>query len=252
MSKSGAILGTLEDFIAHVRSTLPLPALPAEVSRSAIAASSEVEAHAAANLLPPKELSLLATSSSPKRRAQFILGRVAAHAALGTMLPSGRPIPPILRGERGEPLWPQGFIGSLSHDGLVACAIASRSDVYRALGIDLQSTGRRFRHDVSARILRPEERMLLEPGAGEPGSTLLELFSIKESVFKALYPLCRRYFGFHDVVLAPTDAESFTVTLKKSLSDELPEGFTFSARARRSDGVVVSAVTIRSDELNAR
>src|SRR5207302_1592308 len=60
---------------------------------------------------------------------------------------------------------------------------------------------------VLGRISLPEEREWLEARAGDETSWDTVLFSAKESVFKAWFPLARRWLGFEDahVDLAPEE-----------------------------------------------
>jgi 4'-phosphopantetheinyl transferase EntD len=71
----------------------------------------------------------------PARRREFRTGRACARRCLERL---GRPPGPIGCGPRGEPLWPTGVVGSITHcAGLRACAVAPAAAV-RALGIDAE------------------------------------------------------------------------------------------------------------------
>ena len=84
----------------------------------------------------PEEEALLA-SAIEKRRREFATGRMCAHSALQQL---GYPAGAILRGSRGEPLWPEGVVGSITHcDGYRAAAVA-RSQEIVTLGIDAEPT----------------------------------------------------------------------------------------------------------------
>jgi 4'-phosphopantetheinyl transferase EntD len=68
-----------------------------------------------------------------KRRREFITGRACARGALAQL---GMDPVAIPSGERGEPCWPAGIVGSITHcAGYRACALA-RVGVIAALGID--------------------------------------------------------------------------------------------------------------------
>lgn len=100
------------------------------------------------------------------------------------------------KGEGGDPLWPDGFVGSLSHKGTVVLAAMAPTSVVRALGIDVE------RIDLSdlgpiAHNIAPEG---LPPYTEQSVGILLTL-SAKEAVFKAQYPLTRQLLDFSDVVL---------------------------------------------------
>src|SRR6266851_1633075 len=71
--------------------------------------------------LLPAEAAAIATAN-PARRTEFAAGRAVARAALaGLDVPAG----PILPGRAGEPRWPDGVVGSITHcAGYRACAVA--------------------------------------------------------------------------------------------------------------------------------
>lgn len=141
----------------------------------------------------PNEEQELAQDFAPRRRRTFAGGRHALRAALSAL---GRTSEgPILRDDRGAPILPDGVRGSLSHSEDVACALVSL-DISYHLGVDVESIARVARLD-SALILTPGEVKQLPVNARD-----LELalkFSLKESLYKAIDPLLRRYIDFTEV-----------------------------------------------------
>ena len=86
----------------------------------------------------PEEEALIAKSVA-KRRNEFITVRYCARQALGEL---GVPPAPILKGDKGEPCWPDGVVGSLTHcTGYRGAAVGRRGEV-RSVGIDAEP------HDV--------------------------------------------------------------------------------------------------------
>ena len=86
----------------------------------------------------PDEEPLIARSVA-KRRNEFVTVRHCARMALGEL---GVPPVPILKGDKGEPCWPDGVVGSLTHcDGLPRRGGGARVAV-RSVGIDAEP------HDV--------------------------------------------------------------------------------------------------------
>src|SRR5204862_697538 len=74
----------------------------------------------------------------PKRAAEFARGRACARAALAQLGVSSAPLPV---GPERAPIWPEGFVGSVTHcRGLVA-AVAARSARVSALGLDAEPAG---------------------------------------------------------------------------------------------------------------
>ncbi len=133
-------------------------------------------------------------SAEPARRREFETGRACARRALASL---GLPAAPVAGGERGEPLWPAGVVGSITHcSGLRACAVARASDV-RAIGIDAEPHAPLPPGVLDAVCAPGERRALAAHGAGVCWDRVL--FSAKEAVFKAWYPLTGRLLGFEDV-----------------------------------------------------
>jgi 4'-phosphopantetheinyl transferase EntD len=131
-----------------------------------------------------------------KRRREFVTGRACARQALAGL---GRPAVAIPSGERGEPVWPPGVVGSITHcDGYRACAVASAGQV-RSVGIDAEVNQPLPEGVLEAVAFGRERTLVAGPGAGVCLDRLL--FSAKEAIYKAWFPLARRWLGFEDVEL---------------------------------------------------
>jgi 4'-phosphopantetheinyl transferase EntD len=147
----------------------------------------------------PEEEALLA-GAIDKRRREFTRGRMCARTALQQL---GYPATAILRGSRGEPLWPKGVVGSITHcDGYRAAAVA-RSGELVMVGIDAEPHAR-LPDGVLEQIARAEELALLRRLCSEMPQLHWDrlLFSAKESVYKACYPLSQRRLGFEQISIA--------------------------------------------------
>jgi enterobactin synthetase component D / holo-[acyl-carrier protein] synthase len=141
----------------------------------------------------PEEEPLIARSVA-KRRNEFITVRHCARIALGEL---GLPPVPILKGAKGEPCWPDGVVGSLTHCTGYRGAVVGRGGAVRSVGIDAEP------HDVLPRgvldaISLPEERG--EIPRKLPASLHWDriLFCAKEATYKAWFPLTKRWLGFED------------------------------------------------------
>jgi 4'-phosphopantetheinyl transferase EntD len=151
------------------------------------------------------------------RRAEFQAGRTYARRALRSL---GIADQPILAAPDRRPLWPCRIVGAISHSSTHCAVAVARSNAYLGLGLDLEPTTP-LDPDLIAYISRPEERDRacdLASTLGHRADPFKLLFSIKESCFKAIYPLTRVWFDFQDatVSLHPTEA-SFTLRLRKPL-----------------------------------
>jgi 4'-phosphopantetheinyl transferase EntD len=145
----------------------------------------------------PEEATVVARAV-PKRRREFTTGRACARLALGRL---GLPESAVGSGAHGEPLWPRGVVGSLTHcTGFTACAVA-RSDALTALGIDAEPDAP-LPEGVREDVLHGREREEVASGAWRDVVHLDRLvFSAKEAVYKAWFPLAGRRLGFEDVEL---------------------------------------------------
>ena len=115
-------------------------------------------------------------------------------------------------GNYGEPLWERGLVGSISHkQGHVAMWIGRSEDGFG--GVDLELC-RKFSDGVIEKIADQSERSMFV--STQDSAPLM--FSSKESIYKALFPLVRKKFWFdavrvEDVCLAgPSSILDFRVT----------------------------------------
>ena len=117
---------------------------------------------------------------------------------------------------------------------------------WRGLGIDLEkhlSTERAAR--LAGEILTPAELQRaegLDPEAFARRVTLT--FSLKESLFKALYPLVLTRFYFHDAELLAVQGEQARLRLLLDLHAEWPRGSELDGRFVEFDGYLLSAVAV--------
>ncbi len=143
----------------------------------------------------PGEEDLIAAAVEARRR-EFITARRCARAALRAF---GYPDAPIRPGPQREPQWPAGVTGSMTHcAGFRAAAVAHTADVH-LLGIDAEPNGP-LPEGVAETVTVPSELAMLDRLAGtHPGTHWGRLlFSAKEAVYKAWFPLTQRWLGFQE------------------------------------------------------
>ncbi len=131
------------------------------------------------------------------RRREFATVRHCARAALRRI---GVPAVPILPGPDRAPRWPAGVVGSMTHCHGYRAAAVGRSDVLRSIGIDAEPHAA-LPQDALELVLRDDEQArLLALAAVDPDVHWDRvLFCAKEAVFKAWFPLTRRWLDFADV-----------------------------------------------------
>ena len=119
----------------------------------------------------------------------------------------------IPRHADGFPLWPAGWVGSLTHSAGACAAAVARSNAVRAVGVDLEDVAR-MKPELWAHILTPTE--LQRVGAREGADAArwaTEIFCAKEAVFKAIYPLWRLAPGFRETEIEWGRDGRFDVTM---------------------------------------
>ncbi|MFF3935828.1 4'-phosphopantetheinyl transferase family protein [Streptomyces phaeofaciens] len=150
----------------------------------------------------PEEEALVARAVA-KRRREFTVVRACARRAMEKLGVAARP---VLPGERGAPGWPDGLTGSMTHcEGYCAAALVRAADL-ASLGIDAEPHAPLPEGVLSAVALPDEQERLRRLAADRPEVHWDRLlFSAKESVYKAWFPLTRKWLDFSeaDIDLAP-------------------------------------------------
>jgi enterobactin synthetase component D / holo-[acyl-carrier protein] synthase len=191
--------------------------------------------------LYPEEEAIVARAVE-KRRREFTTVRACAREALARL---GEPPRAIPSGSKGEPLWPVGIVGSITHcDGYRACAVARDADLV-TVGVDAEPD-LPLPEGLLGDIALPEEREWLRHLAREaPGAHWDRLlFSIKESIYKAWFPLAQRWLGFEDAVVSIDRLQgSFSAhLLVPGPRIDGRELRSFKGRWLASEGLVMAAI----------
>jgi len=197
-------------------------------------------------LLFPEEEEVVAKAVD-KRRREFTTARACARAALAKL---GLPAVPIVPGPRGAPQWPAGVVGSITHcDGYRACAVARDSDIV-TIGLDAEPHDKLPDGVLDAVSLAPERARLAELSAAVPGMYWDRmLFCVKESVYKAWFPLTGRWLGFEDatVTIDPVNQTFQATILVDGTTHTGTPLTTMSGRWLVRDGLVLTAITVPVD-----
>ena len=129
----------------------------------------------------------IAVALGPVRRRELVAGRAAMRMLLGEPLP-------ILADDRGAPILPAGWVGSISHKAERAAALlAAAGDGF--VGLDIEQAAP-SRLPIERRILTAAEQQRVRDGRD-----VTLHFAIKEAIYKAIDPIVRRYVGFTEVEL---------------------------------------------------
>lgn len=169
-------------------------------------------------------------TSVRKRQHEYILGRLAVAALL---LEAGCAFENCwLTTDNRRPVWPRGFVGSISHSNDIVAVAIQRTDTNTdSLGIDVE----RIIHAIEFQeslihcftINEINHLAKLEDG-------LIFGFSIKEALFKCLNPIVKVFFDFHDaeIVQVNTTNRSMTLVLRRALGS-LDQGVNIIGHYRR-------------------
>ncbi|RVX38770.1 4'-phosphopantetheinyl transferase EntD [Nonomuraea polychroma] len=192
-------------------------------------------------LFPEEEAAI--ARAVDKRRREFATVRACARHALARL---GRPPVPLLPGERGAPRWPHGVVGSMTHcEGYRGAAVAMDDDML-TVGLDAEPHAPLPDGVLGAVSLDSERRMLAELAAAA-GDVCWDrlLFSAKESVYKAWYPLVGKMLDFDEAELDFDPSGAFRARLL--VPGPLVNGAQltgFHGRWLVRDGLVMTAIAV--------
>lgn len=182
--------------------------------------------------------------SVAKRQTEFLAGRLCAREALRRL--DGRLHVPLI-GEDRAPVWPDDLCGSITHSTGWAAAIVGRKAQWRGLGLDTENL---LSHERATRlageILTADELAAMVAGPEEQIALRVTLtFSIKEALFKALYPIVQKRFYFEDAQLVEwRDDGSVRLRLLTDLSAEWHSGKELDGQFGLHDAHVLTLVSI--------
>ena len=189
-------------------------------------------------------------NSVEKRQAEFLAGRLCAQVILAA---HGIERHGVAIGSHREPLWPPGFVGSITHNSDFAAAIACPDEALLGVGIDIESV---IEPDARAAmmdlVVSAAEADLLRAAAGELSfDCLLTLvFSAKESFYKAAFAQVRAYVDFDavEVVALDTAARVIVLRCRAALSGQLPAGHLCDAHFDFLElGAIFTVVVLKRD-----
>jgi 4'-phosphopantetheinyl transferase EntD len=142
--------------------------------------------------LLPEELGAVA-SARPNRQREFAAGRRLARRALARL---GAGAAPLCVGPERAPLWPAGFVGSITHTSKwCAVAVAPAAQI-AGIGIDVEQDEPLAERLWSLVCTARDVAWLGAQPEAERGRLGKVLFSAKESAFKAQYPLTGQFIDF--------------------------------------------------------
>jgi enterobactin synthetase component D len=179
------------------------------------------------------------------RKLDYLAGRLCAERALAA---AGLEVPACVGiGHNGEPRWPHGFVGSITHSGGCALSAVGRSDQFDLVGIDLERVlSASMASDIQSQIATFSERGLGRVGEYSREQWLTLLFSAKESLFKALHSRVGYHFDFLDAAVESLDAKARVLILRllSDLSHECVKGMRLPVRFHWNEDFVFTCCAV--------
>ncbi|TBU93453.1 4'-phosphopantetheinyl transferase family protein [Phytopseudomonas dryadis] len=213
----------------------------------AVAGAQLISTRFDANLLQADDFSraaIPAVRGVAKRQAEHLAGRLCAREALRRVTGTAS-VPAV--GEDRAPQWPAQACGSITHGHSWAAAIVAPRQQWRGLGLDVERPLPPERAErLAAEILTPDELRRMARLEPEQRAWRISLtFSLKESLFKALYPLVLTRFYFQDAELLELDEQgNARLRLLLDLSADWPAGSELSGMHCAFDDHLLSLVSI--------
>ncbi len=171
-----------------------------------------------------------------KRQLDYLAGRYCVRRIYEARDLQHLPLPHLA--EDRSPEWPEGWVGSITHTRGWASAVLAAKPSIEAVGCDLEYLIEGRSPGLPTQICCDVEelRQVAQVFADNEQIALTLIFSAKESLFKALYPQVKRFFGFHAARVHPLGPQSLRVEL---LEDLYPFGkgqsWAVDFRARSSE-----------------
>ena len=164
--------------------------------------------HIDQQLKPPK----LIAQAHPKRQHEYFYGRILAQAVLKHHFGLDQPLTSM---REHLPIWPPYVLGSISHSQNKL--IVALSDKASYLGIDIEHwVTSEFAQESAHLILTPSEFNLWKGKAAEFfdfARYVSLIFSVKESLYKAVYPTAKQYIDFLEASIVDINFKNQTLTL---------------------------------------
>ena len=180
------------------------------------------------------------TNSSVIRKNDFLAGRYCAYQAAKVQ---GYELKSLPSNSTREPLWPLDLKGSISHSKRMAISCVSTSADILSIGIDAEEIlDMHLGSDFQDTIASSEELILVRGLQDRRALTIL--FSAKEALYKALFPITKAFIDFKEVRLLALDLDSKTFELELIQTNKKFYG-TFKEIAE----TIITMVTIPSEKV---
>ena len=177
-----------------------------------------------------------------KRKNEFAAGRAAARSALRKI---GLEAKPILRADDRTPIWPSDAVGSISHAEGFAVALVGRAEHAAGLGVDIEDAAP-LKENIRKHVLTTRELLELEEEPIVANSARCKVtFVAKEALFKSIYPLTHKPFGFLDARIELREDQNWTVTVSRAATGLASEYEIGQGKWATCGNLIIATISVR-------
>ena len=151
--------------------------------------------------------------NATKRQREFAAGRACA----AMLLKRWDVVQEVGVANDRSPIWPDGFVGSISHSDNWVWSAVTKSEQNKSIGIDTEivvSTD--TREMLNEDIVTQQELAILQPLGLSPEVLFTLAFSAKEAFYKCWYPITREFFEFKQVAIQSCTSDTIRIRSLKS------------------------------------
>ena len=182
-------------------------------------------------------------SAVSKRRAEYLAGRILAREILHDF----KIYHFSVLSTRRCPIWPKNIVGSISHKSSVAICVGAKNNTYSGVGVDIENIiNEASLASIKNRVLDVNEQDLFDNSAMHASVAVTIGFSVKESLFKALYPSVQKILDFSIAKIIKIDIDDGEIELELTLSLSLSfyKGRKFKAHFTKINDSIITIVTL--------
>ncbi|PCJ16735.1 MAG: hypothetical protein COB02_15295 [Candidatus Cloacimonadota bacterium] len=164
-------------------------------------------------------------SWASKRKRDYLVGRFCAREAFKQVSVFDTSHFQLIKNEDGTSNWPTGFCGSITHTKDYACAVIAQSNKILSIGIDCEYKikDKTFQR-VKKSIASDSEINIVNKFTQDEQLALTLIFSAKESVYKAVFPLVKTFFYFEAFQIDTINQNYIEGFLTKDLNQNFSMG----------------------------
>jgi enterobactin synthetase component D len=199
-----------------------------------------------AGLYSQKEFYDLSVHVANKRQLEYSAGRKSAYETIKMI--DSKHSDCIGANEDGSVKWPTGLVGSITHSNGIALSVVGSDLIFDGIGVDIERLLSFSRAVKLVQKICTHEEMISFHDCFNPMIVSI-LFSAKECLFKALYPITNSRFYFKDAQIIKIDIANNTWTIKllKSLSNNHIAGNIYNGVFFVGHDFIISLVYIKKN-----